>query len=55
MIHSLIESYGLLEKLVKIDFKKADEEVLSGFHSVDYVNCMKENTDEDGNEEYGLG
>ena len=55
MVHSLIESYRLLENMVIIPCELADDGVLSGFHSQDYLKCLKESGDEDGDEEYGLG
>lgn len=55
MVHSLIESYGLLKNVTLIESQEADEDVMTGFHSQDYLNCIKENSDEDGDEEFGLG
>lgn len=57
MVHSLVESYGLLTNLASIPCDKVDDNILEGFHSADYLSFIKGEIDEeeDDNEEYGLG
>jgi len=56
LIHTLIESYGLLKEVSLINCNNNEEVDLSGFHSYDYINTLKGEIDsEDDNEEYGLG
>lgn len=56
MVHSLIESCDLLSHVKILGCGTASEDELAGFHSRDYLTCLKESYEdcEDG-EEYGLG
>lgn len=50
MVHSLIESYGLLCHMKLVKPRPATSDEMSAFHSVDYLNHLKNAGDESTNE-----
>ena len=56
LVHSLIRSYGMMDKLRKISAKKATVDDLLAFHSRDYVDILRDPEQSDLDlEEAGLG
>jgi len=52
MVHSLITSYGMLKNMVCVTASKALESELTLFHSSDYLDCLKQLSNEEDEEKY---
>ncbi|KZS14791.1 Histone deacetylase 8 [Daphnia magna] len=57
LVHHLLESYGLLEKVLSLTCDKVNDDVMRGFHSSDYLDFLKGDVDieDESSEEFGLG